>query len=1051
MPAPLDALQAALSDRYRFEREISRTGMSSVFLAHDLKHDRAVAIKSVNSDFGGPDSRDRFLNEIRLVARFQHPNILPLFDSGEAGGTLYYVMPFVEGETLRDRLEREPRLPVAEAVRLTKEICDGLAYAHARGIIHRDVKPANILLSDGHPLIADFGIARALDSMGAPSVTGTGMVIGTLAYMSPEQAGGEANLDGRTDIYALGCVLYEMLAGEPPFNAITPQSMVAKRLASEPRSVNELRADVPAEITRTLRRALAVQPDARFASAADFGRELVESLERVGAPPRRKGSRWAVAAGGVLAIAAAIIATLVTRAPAAQASGIAVLPLLHGDSSITLGLDGDNCARLLYDAFSRWSGIDLVNDMVVRDARQRRGGDIASLDAAVAVGKDLGARYVVWGEVTAAAPGVNVRATLFEITGRPRQRKQHTIRVTADSGAAAAFALLADSLLVGILPEVPPTGVAGTRNFGALQDYAAGHSALDTWNLAAAESLFRAATTADTAFAAAHLDLAQVVSWRNGTPEEWRSAALRAKTLAPQLGERQRQLAEALLALAEGAPQRACDIYRSLVSRDSIDFQAWFGLGECQSRDRLVIRDSTSRSGWRFRSSQHAAIDAYRRALELAPLFQRALTATAYDRIARLLYTEAGQIRTGPVESPDTGAFAAYPELSADSIGFVPYPIQAVYASLPGAYPATHMQAVDRNRRVLRDLTRRWVANAPRDPRAHEIFALALESLGELDSAPGARDSAEGALPETITARRLATDRAARVRTAAQHVRLLVKLERYTDAARLADSLLVPDAAGPPQAARYLAGVAALVGRPFTAARWARVAAEELAGSRAPNEPALPLGPARDAAALIIFAANANEPDTVRRLVSRISGQLAAVASPAQRTVVRAMLLDWAVTLAFADLGITPVHRAQAGGNVHMEIEWALARGDSGTARERLRALRAMGDRERPGDAGFDAIALEAELRVGLGDTASAVSLLDQTLAAAPSSGRQLVEGLAESAGYGRAVARRIALARAAGDSPVAQRWAQVYVDLYANAEGNTRRVVQSLRSIARP
>jgi hypothetical protein len=306
-------------------------------------------------------------------------------------------------------------------------------------------------------------------------------------------------------------------------------------------------------------------------------------------------------------------------------------------------------------------------------------------------------------------------------------------------------------------------------------------------------------------------------------------------------------------------------------------------------------------------------------------------------------------------------------------------------------------------------------------------------------------------LQEIITARRLATDRTARVRTAALQVRLLVKLERHSDAARLADSLLALDATAPPQAARYLAGVAALVGRTFTATRWARVAAEELAGRRAPNEPALPTAPIRDAGALIIFAANANEPDSVRRLVSLISGQLAAVASPAQRTVVRAMLLDWAVTLAFADLGITPVHRAEAGGNLHMEIEWALARGDQDRARERLRALRAMGDRERPGDAGFDAIALEAELRLALGDTASAVSVLDQTLAAAPSSGRQLVEGLAESAGYGRAVARRIALAQAAGDAPVARRWARTYIDLYPNAEGNTRRVMQAMRSIARP
>jgi serine/threonine-protein kinase len=215
-----ERLASALAGRYRIERELGQGGMATVYLADDLRHHRKVAIKVVRSELAAGMGPERFLREIQLAARLHHPNILPLYDSGDAEGNLYYVMPVAEGESLRTRLEREKQLAVSDAVRLSAEVAGALDYAHRHEVVHRDIKPENILLHEGHALVTDFGIGKALSSAAeSASLTATGLAVGTPAYMSPEQAGGEPNLDGRSDLYSLGCVLYEMLAGEPPFTA----------------------------------------------------------------------------------------------------------------------------------------------------------------------------------------------------------------------------------------------------------------------------------------------------------------------------------------------------------------------------------------------------------------------------------------------------------------------------------------------------------------------------------------------------------------------------------------------------------------------------------------------------------------------------------------------------------------------------------------------------------------------------------------------------------------------------------------------------------------
>ncbi len=273
----LERLTHALSDRYSIEREIGSGGMATVYLAQDLKHNRQVAVKVLNPDLAVTLGAERFLLEIETAANLTHPHILPLHDSGEIDGYLFYVMPYVEGESLRDRLNRETQLPVDDAVRITQEVADGLSYAHNQGVIHRDIKPENILLSDGHALIVDFGIARAVTVAGGARLTETGLSLGTPHYMSPEQASGELEVDARSDVYALGCVTYEMLAGEPPHTGPNVHAIIAKVLTQPVRSLREMRKTVPLCVEHAVGGALARLPADRWATAEQYAAALTDS------------------------------------------------------------------------------------------------------------------------------------------------------------------------------------------------------------------------------------------------------------------------------------------------------------------------------------------------------------------------------------------------------------------------------------------------------------------------------------------------------------------------------------------------------------------------------------------------------------------------------------------------------------------------------------------------------------------------------------------------------------------------------------------------------
>lgn len=273
-PVPPQLL-SALADRYEFERELGRGGMATVYLAQDLRHHRSVAVKVMDPDIANPISAQRFLREIEIASGLTHPHILPVHDSGEISGQLFYVMPFVDGESLKQRLDRDEPIRLDEALRITAEVANGLDYAHQHGVVHRDVKPGNILLADGHAYIADFGIARTLNVDLTTDLTKTGLALGTPSYMSPEQASGERDIDGRADIYALACVLYEMLSGSLPFTGSNPQAILVKRITEVPRPIRQIRKEVPPGVERALHKALATGKEDRYETAGAFADSLV--------------------------------------------------------------------------------------------------------------------------------------------------------------------------------------------------------------------------------------------------------------------------------------------------------------------------------------------------------------------------------------------------------------------------------------------------------------------------------------------------------------------------------------------------------------------------------------------------------------------------------------------------------------------------------------------------------------------------------------------------------------------------------------------------------
>jgi tRNA A-37 threonylcarbamoyl transferase component Bud32/tetratricopeptide (TPR) repeat protein len=798
----LPRLFAALANRYTIERELGRGGMATVYLAQDLKHRRQVALKVLRPELTQALGADRFLLEIEIAARFVHPHILPVFDSGEADGFLYYVMPYVAGESLRSRLTREGPLSVDDAVEIACEVADALAYAHGQGIVHRDIKPENILLEEGHAIVSDFGIARAISVAafsGDEQLTTAGLALGTPLYMSPEQGAGQLRLDGRADIYSLGCVLYEMLVGDTPFTGPTPQAVAAQHAQDSPPMVRDLRPGVPPQIELAISRALRKLPADRFGTAAEFAAALpqrrtpAEATTPVGiaaAPRPRHVSRAVWAIIGALTLAGGLTATAfrMRSTPSLDPSLYVVLPFRHRAQSAARLLNGDQCESLLHDALARWRGVQMVDPLWVADARQRRGAG-SSVEDGLSIARERRAGRVVLGEVWEFQDTIYVRGLLYDPSGSSRLIREHAVRIAPDlSDAQARFQELADSLLIGgsSAGGAPPRG-GGRLSLPAWRVFQDAYAAMQRWDLDSAKARLQRALAIDPTYAAAQLSMAQVMAWQGDEPKSWKQYAAGALASPDSLTARDRGVAEGLSAVSEQRYPQACERFRDVIARDSLDFAAWYGLGLCQGADPLVVRDTGSPSGWAFRGSYQGAVGAYRRALEIVPSAYQAFRGEAFSRLPDLLYTESDHIRKGFALGPDTVHFGAFPSMEHDTLEFIPRPMAEVVAAEPGAMPATLKVAVAHNRELLREITTTWVKAFPDRTDAHETLASVLETLGELTAG---RSKDYSALGEIRRARALASNRLTALRLANSESRLLLKSEQMAPVRALADSVL---------------------------------------------------------------------------------------------------------------------------------------------------------------------------------------------------------------------------------------------------------------------
>jgi serine/threonine-protein kinase len=432
---PFAELNTALADHYIVDRELGRGGMALVYLARDVRHERFVALKTLRPEIAMALGRDRFLREIKLAARLQHPNILPVYDSGDAAGTLFYVMPFVEGESLRDRLEREPQLPLDDALLIAREVAEALTYAHSHDVVHRDIKPENIMLSGGHAIVTDFGIARAVSAAGGDKLTETGLAIGTPAYMPPEQAAGTGKVDRRSDIYSLACVLYETLAGQPPFTGPTAQAIMARHsLDSVPR-LKIVRDAIPDDLEAVIEHALEKVPADRYQTAEQFARELntasTGAVSRVTAArvrPRKLPWRRAVPLIVGTTVLAAIAWIVIGRGGGAGSvaggldrNRVAVLYFRDESRDSSLGYLADGLTEALIDQLGAIRALDVVSRDGVAPFRGReapRDSVAGVLDAANLVEgevENLGSRVRVTVRLVDGGSGADLRRQSFEL------------------------------------------------------------------------------------------------------------------------------------------------------------------------------------------------------------------------------------------------------------------------------------------------------------------------------------------------------------------------------------------------------------------------------------------------------------------------------------------------------------------------------------------------------------------------------------------------------------------------------------------------------------
>ncbi len=644
-----DRLRTALKDRYTVEQEIGRGGMAYVFLADDLKHHRKVALKVLRPELAASVGPERFLREIEIEASLQHPHILALYDSGEADGLLYYSMPYVEGENLRERLRREKQMELDQALNIAEQISDAVAYAHSHNVVHRDLKPENILLTNGHALVADFGVARALSAAADEQLTDSGFAVGTPTYMSPEQALGSSDLDYRSDVYSLGLVVYEMLAGEPPFSGPTPVAVLARHANERVPSLEIVRPNVPSGVVAVIEKALEKVPADRYQTADDFGKALhkgVSSEVRVVRLSVRR-RRWQMFAGVASAVVAITIGLWLFffRPGPLNPDWVMVFPLdvsgEVGPAEAGLGIDN---AYLIWNALDgrsslRWiNAVDLVEDpeeLTRMSARGRR-----------AFSRSEGAGIYLFGRTLQEGDTWHTYLTLHDVAGDSVVARADTAGRRADARILGVEAV--GELLLEFLPEetVDVSAIAG-RDAEAVQAFVQAERHFHAGRFDKAFQDYSEAVNLDSSFTLAAIKAAQAASWRH---DVGMARALIAVALehAPTLSEKHLHFARGWEAFLNADADTAVYHFEQAISFDENWAESWTGLGEVYTHllPRKTPQDSLAKHAF-----EQVYLNTEGSAPALFHLFEHAVAEHELTRASELLtrYRAA---------SPDTSGYA---------------------------------------------------------------------------------------------------------------------------------------------------------------------------------------------------------------------------------------------------------------------------------------------------------------------------------------------------------------------------------------------------------